>query len=83
MLRAAGATLSRTLHTRWSRYAEGLLVRAADRMAAAAHVETNRLHAAIVARLAGRTVTLLDNSYGKLSAYYDAWWRNDPNVTLR
>lgn len=83
LMMAAGSTLSRTLHARWIRYAEGLLVRAAERMAAARHVETNRLHAAIVARLAGRAVTLLDNSYGKLSAYYDTWWRNDPNVTLR
>jgi pyruvyl transferase EpsO len=83
LMMAAGGTLSRTLHARWSRYADGLLVRAAERMAAASHVETNRLHAAIVARLAGRPVMLLDNSYGKLVAYYEAWWRNDPNVTLR
>jgi pyruvyl transferase EpsO len=52
-------------------------------MATSAHVETDRLHSAIVARLAGRPVTLVDNSYGKLSAYYDAWWTNDPEVTLR
>ena len=83
LMMAAGGALSGALHTRWLRYAERLLVRAVDRMATAAHVETDRLHAAIVARLAGRPVTLVDNSYGKLSAYYDAWWTSDPNVTLR
>jgi pyruvyl transferase EpsO len=45
-------------------------------------VVTDRLHGAIVARLAGRRVTLLDNSYGKLAAYHDAWWHDDPDVVL-
>lgn len=83
LMLAAGGVVSRTLHTRWGRYAEALLRRAGSRMESAAQVETDRLHAAIVARLAGRPVTLVDNAYGKLSAYYDAWWTNDPLVTLR
>lgn len=83
LMMAGGGALSRALHMRWMQYAEGLLVRGVDRMAAAAHVETDRLHAAIVARLAGRPVALVDNSYGKLSAYYNAWWTGDPNVRLR
>jgi pyruvyl transferase EpsO len=83
LMMAAGGTFSGALHARWLRYAEGLLARAVDRMATAAHVETDRLHAAIVARLAGRPVTLVDNTYGKLSAYYSAWWANDPDITLR
>lgn len=83
LMMAAGGALSGALHTRWLRYAEGLLERAVARMATAAHVETDRLHVAIVARLAGRPVTLVDNTYGKLSAYYSAWWRDDPNITLR
>lgn len=83
LMMAAGGTFSCALHTRWQGYAESLLARAVGRMATAAHVETDRLHAAIVARLAGRPVTLVDNAYGKLSAYYNAWWTNDPNVRLR
>ena len=82
LMMAAGGTFSGALHTRWLRYAEGLLERAVARMATAAHVETDRLHAAIAARLAGRAVTLVDNTYGKLSAYYSAWWTNDPDISL-
>jgi pyruvyl transferase EpsO len=80
---ATGGALSRALHAQWARYAERLLLRATSRIASAASVETDRLHAAILARLTGRPVTLVDNSYGKLSAYYDAWWTNDPDITLR
>jgi pyruvyl transferase EpsO len=83
LMMAAGGTFSGALHTRWRRYAERLLARGVSRMATAAHVETDRLHAAIVARLAGRPVTLVDNTYGKLSAYYNAWWTNDPDISLR
>lgn len=36
-------------------------------------VRTNRLHAGVAAALMGCEVTYLDNSYGKISAVYDAW----------
>jgi pyruvyl transferase EpsO len=51
-------------------------------MAGASRIATDRLHGAILARLAGRPVTLIDNSYGKVTAYYEAWWQDDPAVEL-
>lgn len=73
---------SRRLHDQWSRYADDLLSRGLSWMAGVEHLVTDRLHAAILARLARRPVTLHDNAYGKLTAYYDAWWRDDPAVKL-
>lgn len=75
-------TWSEALHRAWSDYARELLAGGIDYMRAVDRVTTDRLHAAIVARLAGRSVALRDNRYGKLAAYYDAWWRDDPQVTL-
>ena len=78
----APASYSRRLHDEWSRYADDLLSRGLGWMGEVDHLVTDRLHAAILARLAGRPVTLHDNAYGKLTAYYDTWWRDDPAVTL-
>ena len=36
-------------------------------------VLTNRLHAVILGLLLGRSVIAFDNSYGKLSTYYQSW----------
>lgn len=76
------ASYSAALHDRWTRYADALLSRGLSWMAGVDHLVTDRLHAAILARLGGRPVTLLDNAYGKLRAYYDAWWRDDPAVQI-
>jgi pyruvyl transferase EpsO len=70
------------VHAWWLDVACTSLVRAAHVLRRFDHVVTDRLHGAILARLAGRPVTLVDNSYGKLSAYYDAWWSADPRVAL-
>ena len=70
------------LHEAWSAYASDIYARACTWMTGAEHVVTDRLHAAIVARLVGRPVTLRDNGYGKLASYYETWWRDDPAVTL-
>jgi pyruvyl transferase EpsO len=43
-------------------------------------VVTNRLHACIFAALLGRPVTFVDNSYGKLGNYFDAWLRDVPGI---
>ncbi|MBX3618894.1 MAG: polysaccharide pyruvyl transferase family protein [Rhizobacter sp.] len=43
-------------------------------------VRTNRLHAGVAAALMGCEVTYLDNSYGKISAVYDAWMSHLPSV---
>lgn len=47
------------------------------------HVVTSRLHGCILASLLNRRVTLLDNSYGKLSAYHDAWFADHPEIMAR
>ena len=78
----APAAMSARLHDAWSTYADGLLARALARLSTADHIITDRLHAAILARLLGRRVTLRDNGYGKLASYHEAWWRDDPAVTL-
>jgi pyruvyl transferase EpsO len=70
------------VHDWWLEVARESLARAVERIGHFDRVVTDRLHGAIVARLAGRPVTLVDNSYGKLSAYYDAWWAADSGVTL-
>ena len=80
---AAPAWLSTRVHDRWTGYAGDLLCRGLAWMRGVDHLVTDRLHAAILARLAGRRVTLHDPAYGKLAAYYDAWWRDDPAVQLR
>lgn len=83
LMPVAPPVLSSRLHESWSAHARDLLCRALAWMAEVDHLVTDRLHAAILARLAGRPVTLHDNAYGKLAAYYDAWWRQDPAVELR
>ena len=74
--------LGRQRHEKWALFAHRLLDQAIDRLRVTDRVVTDRLHGAIVARLGGVPVDLVDNSYGKLSAYYDAWWRGDPAVRL-
>jgi pyruvyl transferase EpsO len=76
------AGLSARLHERWASMAMVHLLDTVGIMRHASRVVTDRLHAAILARLAGRPVALLDNSNGKIAAYYEAWWRADPAVTL-
>ncbi|HEX5817745.1 MAG TPA: polysaccharide pyruvyl transferase family protein, partial [Gemmatimonadales bacterium] len=70
------------LHAWWARAACELFVGAVDAIRGADRVVTDRLHAAILARIAGRPVTLLPDRFGKLSAYRDAWWLDDPAVTM-
>ena len=45
-------------------------------------VRTNRLHAGVAGALMGCEVTYLDNSYGKISAVYDAWLSHLPFVNF-
>ncbi len=45
-------------------------------------VRTNRLHAGVAAALMGCEVTYLDNSYGKISAVYDAWLSHLPQISF-
>lgn len=78
----APAAVSARLHAAWSAYAEDVLRRGRSRIQSAAHLVTDRLHAAILARLAGTPVTLRDGAYGKLAAYYETWWKDDPTIRL-
>jgi pyruvyl transferase EpsO len=41
-------------------------------------IVTDRLHAMLLGLLLGRHVTAVDNSYGKLSTYADAWLQGTP-----
>jgi len=45
-------------------------------------VRTNRLHAGVAGALMGCDVTYLDNSYGKISAVYDAWLSHLPFINF-
>jgi exopolysaccharide biosynthesis predicted pyruvyltransferase EpsI len=45
-------------------------------------VRTNRLHAGMAGALMGCDVTYLDNSYGKISAVYDAWLSHLPFINF-
>lgn len=44
-------------------------------------IYTTRLHGLILAILLGKESIALDNSYGKLSSFYDTWLTNFENVT--
>jgi pyruvyl transferase EpsO len=48
----------------------------------APRIYTDRLHAMLLSVFLGRDVVAFDNSYGKLSGYYDAWLRNSPLITF-
>lgn len=45
-------------------------------------IYTNRLHAMLLALLLQRDVIGFDNSYGKLSGYYDAWLTNVDSLKM-
>lgn len=75
--------MSTRLHAWWSGYADDLLTRGRAWMAAQSHLVTDRLHAAILARLEGRPITLRDGGYGKLAAYYEQWWKDEPTIRLQ
>ena len=83
VMAAAPAPVAARMHEWWSAYARQLLARGFAWMREVDHLVTDRLHAAILARLAGRPVTICDNAYGKLTSYYEAWWRDDPAIELR
>lgn len=45
-------------------------------------IVTNRLHGVLLGLLLGKEVRAWDNSYGKLSAYYESWLSDIPCLTL-
>ncbi len=54
-------------------YRKYLINKGIEFLADSRHIYATRLHAAILGILMNREVTLLDNSYGKLSTFYDTW----------
>jgi len=57
----------------WRRYAGTLVRRAMRLFAGYERITTSRLHGHILACLMGKPNVLIDNSYGKNSAYYRTW----------
>lgn len=60
-----------------------LMLRMAHEFIQYDHIVTSRLHGAIFGLLLDRKVTILDNSYGKNSRYYDSWLKDIPHVDVQ
>lgn len=69
--RALGLPFDTT--TRWYRLRDQLIEEGIKLISASNLIYTNRLHAMLLALFLGRDVVGFDNSYGKLSGYYEAW----------
>lgn len=57
----------------WNKYSDYLVNKAVRRFSGYRNVQTSRLHGHILACLMDKPNTLLDNSYGKNSNYYNTW----------
>jgi pyruvyl transferase EpsO len=57
----------------WSKYTDYLVNKAVKRFSGYRNVQTSRLHGHILSCLMDKPNTLLDNSYGKNSSYYNTW----------
>jgi exopolysaccharide biosynthesis predicted pyruvyltransferase EpsI len=69
------------LRTRLRRpLAQERLMRGCRVLSRGREVATDRLHAHILCLLMGIPHVLVDNNYGKLSSFFDAWTRNAPGV---
>jgi pyruvyl transferase EpsO len=66
----------------WLGFCRGRVIRAAQLVADHRQVVTNRMHCHILASLLGVPSVLLDNSYGKCSAYFSAWHADLPFARL-
>ncbi len=64
----------------WRRDRNRILRRAMRLVQAHERIVTNRLHGVIFALLAGRKVVIGDTGYGKLTAYYENWLQDHPDV---
>jgi pyruvyl transferase EpsO len=70
------------LHRFWYWHRDKMIQDAIDLFSSSETVVTNRLHAMLLGLLLGRKVIAWDNSYGKLSAYYESWLRDVPGLTF-
>ena len=83
---AAGVPLSRTASSQFDRQAQERVRAGTALLASARTIVTDRLHACILALLCDRPVVVLDNTNGKLRAFYETWvwgvrgvtWADEP-----
>jgi pyruvyl transferase EpsO len=66
----------------WYSYTDALVARVNAHILTHDRVVTSRMHGHILACLLGMKTTLLDNSYGKNSTYYQAWTSRVENCDL-
>ncbi len=73
MTRNRDARVQRALTEAWRWQRDRLIARAAALFARHESIRSDRLHAALLGCLLGKDVSIIDNSYGKLSSYFDTW----------
>ena len=78
-----GRAGNKMLSGMWMDYSNGLLRKAISLFSSYENIITDRLHGHILACLMDKTNTVLDNTYGKNSAYVEAWTINSPLVSLK
>ena len=61
------------LMTSWRPQRDRVIAGATAHFQAKARIRADRLHAVILGCLLGKDVAMDDNSYGKLSSYFDTW----------
>ncbi|WP_424767437.1 polysaccharide pyruvyl transferase family protein [Paenibacillus sp. sgz302251] len=66
----------------WNKYSDYLVNKAIKRFSSYRSVQTSRLHGHILSCLMDKPNTLLDNSYGKNSNYYNTWTREIHSAQL-
>ncbi|WP_373230137.1 polysaccharide pyruvyl transferase family protein [Cohnella sp.] len=66
----------------WGKYTDYLMDKAVKRFSGYRNVQTSRLHGHILSCLLDKPNTLLDNSYGKNSNYYNTWTRGIKSAQL-
>jgi pyruvyl transferase EpsO len=77
-LRAVNSSIS--LYRLWYRLRDSTVRGGVELLSRSTTIYTNRLHAVLLGLLLGRNVIAFDNSYGKLSEYYQTWLSEVPNL---
>ncbi|MGE0665494.1 MAG: polysaccharide pyruvyl transferase family protein [Sphingomonadales bacterium] len=73
MGRNRSPALQRLMANAWRAQAARLVGRAAALFGRHARIRSDRLHAVLLGCLLDKNVAAIDNSYGKLSSYFDTW----------
>ncbi len=80
MMRKGGVPLP--MQAIWGKYSDYLVNKAIKRFSGYRNVQTSRLHGHILSCLMDKPNTLLDNSYGKNSNYYNTWTKGIKSAQL-